>query len=103
MLHDMFDLLGLPVLHTGLSLYQRWSTQEPPALAVTALNDDEEVAERSARALLRAWRKNSYQSDSSSVSEPPAWRAPANSGIGNRNARVSSRLPMLRSTGAPST
>lgn len=28
LLHDLFDLLGLPVRNTGLSLFTMWSTQK---------------------------------------------------------------------------
>lgn len=28
MLHDMFDLLGLPVSHTGLSMFTSWLPQQ---------------------------------------------------------------------------
>ena len=33
MLHDLFDLLGMPVCHTGLSLFRIWSKNTPPALS----------------------------------------------------------------------
>ncbi|XP_052132166.1 tubulin polyglutamylase TTLL13-like isoform X2 [Frankliniella occidentalis] len=42
MLHDLFDLLGMPVCNTGLSLFRIWSKNTPPALSVQLRRRHEE-------------------------------------------------------------
>ncbi|XP_034231748.1 probable tubulin polyglutamylase TTLL2 [Thrips palmi] len=42
MLHDLFDLLGMPVCNTGLSLFRIWSKNTPPALSVQLQRRHEE-------------------------------------------------------------
>ncbi|KAJ1522927.1 hypothetical protein ONE63_002066 [Megalurothrips usitatus] len=42
MLHDLFDLLGMPVCNTGLSLFRIWAKNTPPALSVQLRRRHEE-------------------------------------------------------------
>lgn len=54
MLHDLFDLLGMPVCNTGLSLFRIWSKNTPPALSVQLRRRQEEQQRRQQQQQQRA-------------------------------------------------